>query len=331
MVRKILVLALCLCLSFGISANALSSRDRLRTRVIQSGSAAPPATTTSAAAPTQSSTQIVIQTGSSHAASGSALPPAASTQTVTGSQSTSAAPAGSSTITISQVPVSQTQSGSQTGSQSGSQAGSQSGSGSSASGSSSGSGSSSSESSKSSSSSSSSSAIPICEPPKTCSYPVELHEAIDRDLKPVVGEPHQHKKEEKINPQKQGVLKPRPEFVEVEEDFIAATPVVALEVQAETAHPKKEHFVETKEHTNEKLPTLDTHFQLKSAAQQQDYDLSFDKDMGLAPTMSVSTIVIKNAERILPIADRRHYIFEERHAMNCRGPICPRPDAVSPM
>jgi len=40
--------------------------------------------------------------------------------------------------------------------------------------------------------------------------------------------------------------------------------------------------------------------------------------------MSVSTIMIKRAEKLLPLADKRHDEFEERHIMDCSGSICPK-------
>jgi len=44
--------------------------------------------------------------------------------------------------------------------------------------------------------------------------------------------------------------------------------------------------------------------------------------------MAVSTIAIKRAEKLLPLADKRHYEFEERHEMNCKGSICPKEEPV---
>jgi len=167
----------------------------------------------------------------------------------------------------------------------------------------------SSEGSSSHSTGSSSESSHTCADPKTCSYPVKLIEKIDEDLKAVVPPPDK-KAKEADNPSKQGVLKPAPTFVEIE-----ATAVVAVEHPTTLAERDKE--------VKRLVPDENT-FTLKTDATGQDYDISFDKQMGLAPTMSVSTILIKRAEKMLPIADKRHYEFEEHHELNCAGSICPK-------
>jgi len=147
-----------------------------------------------------------------------------------------------------------------------------------------------------------------------CTFPIKNEEHIDKDLKKHVPPPDpKDKKEEEPAPGKQGEYKHS--LVEVDaQDTIEATAVVAME------HPS---LADQKEEIKRLLPD-DNKFTLKTDNEGKDYDIGFDKQMGLAPTMSVSSVLIKRGYRLLPIADKRHYVFEERHEMDCMGSICPQ-------
>ena len=164
-----------------------------------------------------------------------------------------------------------------------------------------------------------------CDAPKGCTYPVEPIERFDPELKPLI--PPADKPETYEKPMK-GEFKP----VFLEE--IAATPVVPdvtfvtplfVETAAELKNPVSADIIGQ---SSSAVPDLDTHFQLTPELAGTEYDLGFDKKHGLAPGMSVSTILIKRAERMLPVADKRHYEFEERHEMDCKGSICPKQSPV---
>jgi len=77
--------------------------------------------------------------------------------------------------------------------------------------------------------------------------------------------------------------------------------------------------------------SLRTHFQL--VAEREGSSLlseEFDRSHGLAPTMSISTNLIRQATELLPTADIRHERFQEDHDKNCMGRICPRDRQQSP-
>jgi len=162
----------------------------------------------------------------------------------------------------------------------------------------------------------------VCAPPKTCSYPIKAEEHIDKDLKSIVppADP-KDKKEEETPPGKQGEMKASLVEVDAEaQDTIDSTAVVAMDSAME-----RPSLADQKEEIKRLLPE-DHKFMLKNAAGEMDYDIGFDKHMGLAPTMSLSDVLIKRGLKLLPIADKRHYAFEERHEMDCMGSICPKPE-----
>jgi len=132
--------------------------------------------------------------------------------------------------------------------------------------------------------------------------------------------PGKDEKQEDNSAAKQGTMKSS--LVELAET-IPATPVVEDDDPA-LVETDSQFVADTNEKSNNLVPGLDTHFQLKSAGSDIDFDIGYDRKNGLAPTMSVSTILIKRAEKLLPVADKRHYEFEERHSMDCSGSICPK-------